>query len=83
MASGRPPVPVFFGAWFGLAVVSGLAILLGRWLLKRVKLSLVRYVGATVCAILAVITLIEALTRSVAPASRCSARFGQVGDTCR
>jgi Ca2+/H+ antiporter, TMEM165/GDT1 family len=62
VASGRPPVPVFFGAWFGLAVVSGLAILLGRWLLKRVKLSLVRYVGATVCVILAVITLIEALT---------------------
>jgi putative Ca2+/H+ antiporter (TMEM165/GDT1 family) len=62
VASGQPPVPVFFGAWFGLAVVSGLAILLGRWLLKRVKLSLVRYVGATVCAILAVITLIEALT---------------------
>ena len=61
-SSGRPAVPVFFGAWLGLAVVSGLAILLGRWLLKRVKLSLVRYVAAVVCAVLAVLTLIEAFT---------------------
>jgi hypothetical protein len=35
---------------------------LGRWLLKRVKLSLVRYVGAIVCATLAVVTVVEALT---------------------
>jgi Ca2+/H+ antiporter, TMEM165/GDT1 family len=62
VASGRPPVPVFFGSWLGLAVVSGLAILLGRWLLRRVKLSLVRYLAAAVCTVLAVITLIEALT---------------------
>ena len=60
VASGRPAVPVFFGAWLGLAVVSGLAILLGRWLLKRVTLSLVRCVAATVCTALAVITLIQA-----------------------
>lgn len=62
VASGRPAVPVFLGSWLGLAVVSGLAILLGRWLLKRVKLSLVRYVAAAVCSVLAVITLIEAFT---------------------
>jgi putative Ca2+/H+ antiporter (TMEM165/GDT1 family) len=62
VASGRPAVPVFVGSWLGLAVVSGVAILLGRWLLKRVKLSLVRYVAAVVCAILATLTLIEALT---------------------
>jgi putative Ca2+/H+ antiporter (TMEM165/GDT1 family) len=49
VASGRPGLPVFIGSWLGLAAVSGAAILLGRWLLKRVKLSLVRYVGATVC----------------------------------
>ena len=61
VASGRPAVPVFIGSWAGLALVSGLAILLGRWLLKRVKLSLVRYVAAVVCAALAIITLIQAL----------------------
>jgi Ca2+/H+ antiporter, TMEM165/GDT1 family len=62
VASGRPGLPVFVGSWSGLAVVSGAAILLGRWLMKRVKLSLVRYVGAMVCAILAVVVIIEALT---------------------
>jgi Ca2+/H+ antiporter, TMEM165/GDT1 family len=62
VAAGRPALPVFIGSWFGLAVVSGLAIVLGRWLTKRVKLSLVRYVGAAICAILAVVTLVEALT---------------------
>jgi putative Ca2+/H+ antiporter (TMEM165/GDT1 family) len=55
-------VSVFFGAWLGLAVVSGAAVLLGRVLLRHVKLSLVRYIAGTVCAILAVVTLIAALT---------------------
>jgi putative Ca2+/H+ antiporter (TMEM165/GDT1 family) len=62
VASGRPGLPVFVGSWLGLAVVSGSAILLGRWLMKRVKLSLVRYVGAIVCVVLAVIAVVEALT---------------------
>jgi putative Ca2+/H+ antiporter (TMEM165/GDT1 family) len=53
---------VFIGSWTGLAVVSGAAILLGRWLVKRVRLSLVRYVAAVVCALLAVVTVVEALT---------------------
>ena len=39
------------------------AILLGRWLIKRMKLSVVRYVGAAVCGVLAILTVIEALTR--------------------
>lgn len=62
VASGRPALPTFLGSWLGLAVVSGLAIVLGRWLLKRVRLSLVRYVAALVCLLLAALTLIEALT---------------------
>ena len=62
VASGRPALPTFLGSWLGLAVVSGLAIVLGRWLIKRVRLSLVRYVGAGVCLLLATVTLIEALT---------------------
>jgi putative Ca2+/H+ antiporter (TMEM165/GDT1 family) len=62
VASGKPAVPVFIGSWAALAAVSGAAVLLGRWLMKRVRLSLVRYVGATVCAVLAVITVISALT---------------------
>lgn len=52
------PVAVFIGAWAALVVVSGAAVLLGRALLKRVPLSIVRYVAATVCATLAVITTV-------------------------
>ena len=61
VASGQPAVPVFLGSWAALAVVSGLAVLLGRWLVRRVRLSVVRYVAAAVCAALAVITLISVL----------------------
>lgn len=61
VASGRPVLPTFLGGWLGLAAVSGLAVLLGRWLLKRVRLAVIRYVGAGVCAVLAVVTLLSAL----------------------
>ena len=62
VASGKPAVPVFIGAWAGLAVVSGAAVLLGRVLLRYVRLQVVRYVASGVCAVLAVITLITALS---------------------
>ena len=62
VASGKPALPVFIGSWAALAAVSGTAVLLGRWLMKRVKLSLVRYVAASICAVLAVVTLIGALS---------------------
>lgn len=59
VASGRPGVPVFFGAWAGLAAVAGAAVLLGRWLLRHVRLAVIRYVGAGVCALLVILTLIS------------------------
>lgn len=62
VASGKPAVPVFIGSWAALIVVSGAAVLLGRWLLRRVRLSVVRYVAAAVCAALAVVTAVPALT---------------------
>jgi putative Ca2+/H+ antiporter (TMEM165/GDT1 family) len=61
VASGRPAVPVFVGAWLALATVSGAAVLLGRWLLRRVRLTLLRYLAAAVCATLALITAVTAL----------------------
>ena len=61
VASGKSPVPVFVGSWLALAAVSGAAVLLGRWLLQRVRLSLVRYVAAGVCTVLAVVTAVGAL----------------------
>ena len=50
---------VFVGAWSALLVVSGLAVVAGRVLLRYMKLSLLHYVGAGVCLVLAVLTLVE------------------------
>lgn len=50
------PVSVFFGAWGALLVVSGLAVLAGRVLLRHIRLSVVHYVGAGVCLLLAALT---------------------------
>jgi putative Ca2+/H+ antiporter (TMEM165/GDT1 family) len=50
----RDPVSVFAGAWLALLAVSGAAALLGRTLLTRIRLAIVRRVGATLCVALAV-----------------------------
>jgi Ca2+/H+ antiporter, TMEM165/GDT1 family len=55
-------ISVFFGAWGALLVVSGLAVLSGRVLLRYMKLSLLHYIGAAVCLVLAAVTLVEVLT---------------------
>jgi Ca2+/H+ antiporter, TMEM165/GDT1 family len=60
VASGRPPAPVFVGSWVGLTMVAGAGVLLGRVLLRYVRLTVVRYVGAVVCSVLAVITAVYA-----------------------
>ncbi len=56
------PVSVFVGAWGALLAVSGLAVLAGRILLRHVKLSVIHYVGAAICLILAGITIVESLS---------------------
>ena len=53
------PISVFLGAWGALLAVSGLAVIVGRLLLQRVKLSLLHYVGATVCVLMALLTVWE------------------------
>lgn len=50
------PVSVFLGAWGALLTVSGLAVLAGRFLLRHIRLSLIHYLGAAVCLMLAGIT---------------------------
>ena len=55
------PVSVFFGAWAALVVVSGLAVVVGKVALRYVKLSVIHYIGAAVCVLLAVITLVDVL----------------------
>lgn len=53
------PVSVFIGAWGALLAVSGLAVIVGRLLLQRVRLSVLHYVGATVCVLMALLTVWE------------------------
>jgi len=60
VAGGNPPVPVFIGSWVGLAVVAGAAVLLGRVLLRYIRLAVLRYVAASVCAVLALVTILSA-----------------------
>jgi putative Ca2+/H+ antiporter (TMEM165/GDT1 family) len=55
-------VSVFIGAWAALLTVSGLAVLAGRVLLRHMRLSVLHYVGAGVCLVLAVVTAMEVLT---------------------
>jgi Ca2+/H+ antiporter, TMEM165/GDT1 family len=47
---------VFVGAWTALLVVSGLACVAGRFLLRHLRLSTIHYVGAGVCLLLALLT---------------------------
>ncbi|NPC41869.1 TMEM165/GDT1 family protein [Nocardioides sp. zg-1230] len=53
------PVSVFLGAWGALLAVSGLAVIVGRLLLQRVRLSVLHYVGAAVCLFMAALTVWE------------------------
>jgi putative Ca2+/H+ antiporter (TMEM165/GDT1 family) len=62
VARGGHPFGVFLGSWAGLAVVSGAAVLLGKVLMRYVSLTVVQYVGGAICGILAIITVIAALT---------------------
>jgi Ca2+/H+ antiporter, TMEM165/GDT1 family len=50
------PWSVFVGAWGALLVVSGLAVVAGRFLLQHMRLSTIHYVGAAVCLLLAAVT---------------------------
>jgi len=55
------PLSVFVGAWGALLAVSGLAVVVGRVLLRYVPLRTLHLVGAGVCLVLAAITVAELL----------------------
>lgn len=61
VAKYQEPLSVFAGAWGALLAVSGLAVLAGRFLLRHLRLSLLHYLGATVCLTLAGLTVYELL----------------------
>ena len=56
------PVSVFVGSWLALVVVAGLAVVLGRTLLRYVRLSTIRRVGALVCLVLAAVAGYDVVT---------------------
>jgi Ca2+/H+ antiporter, TMEM165/GDT1 family len=59
VARTHDPVSVFIGAWSALLLISGLAVFVGRLLLRWLRLTVLHYIGAAVCALFAVITLVE------------------------
>jgi putative Ca2+/H+ antiporter (TMEM165/GDT1 family) len=61
VARTHEPVSVFVGAWAALLLISGLAVFVGRLLLRYLRLAVLHYIGAAVCALFAVLTLAELL----------------------
>jgi putative Ca2+/H+ antiporter (TMEM165/GDT1 family) len=59
------PVSVFAGAWLALVVVAGLAVVLGRTLLRHVRLATIRRVGAVVCLVLAAVAAYDVVTAAL------------------
>lgn len=59
VARYEAPLEVFLGALAALLTVSGLAVVVGRSLLRVVALHVLHYAGAAVCVLLAVLTLVE------------------------
>ena len=53
------PVSVFVGAWLALLLISGIAALVGRALLQRIRLGVIQRVAAGVRLLLAALTVIE------------------------
>jgi len=61
VARYEAPLSVFIGALGALLLVSGLAVIAGKTLLRFVALHVLHYVGAAVCLVLAALTLVEIL----------------------
>jgi putative Ca2+/H+ antiporter (TMEM165/GDT1 family) len=59
VARYESPVSVFIGALAALMAVSGLAVVAGKGLLRYISLHVLHYVGAAVCLVLGVVTLVE------------------------
>jgi putative Ca2+/H+ antiporter (TMEM165/GDT1 family) len=51
----QDPLSVFVGSFLALVVVAGIAVLLGRTLLRLLRLGTIRRVGAAVCLLLALV----------------------------
>ena len=56
------PVSVFVGSWLALLVVSGLAVVGGRFLLRQMRLSVLHYIAGAVCLIFVGIGIVQLAT---------------------
>ena len=56
------PVSVFVGSWLALVVVAALAVVLGRTLMRFVRLTTIRRVGAVICVLLAGVAAYDLVT---------------------
>jgi putative Ca2+/H+ antiporter (TMEM165/GDT1 family) len=56
------PVSVFVGSWLALVVVAALAVVLGRTLMRFVRLATIRRVGALICVLLAGVAAYDLVT---------------------
>ena len=63
----QDPVSVGVGAFLALATVSALGAVLGRALLKRIRLATIRRVGGGLCLLLAVVSLLQVANVSILP----------------
>lgn len=61
------PVSVGVGAFLALAAVSALGAVLGRTLLKRIRLAIIRRVGGGLCLLLAAASLLQVANVSILP----------------
>ncbi len=59
VARYEAPISVFVGALAALLTVSALAVIVGRTLLRWIPLHVLHYLGATVCVVLAGLTIVE------------------------
>ena len=63
----QEPVSVGLGAFLALATVSALGAVLGRTLLKRIRLATIRRVGGGLCLLLAAVSLLQVANISLLP----------------
>ena len=62
VAKYKEPIAIFIGALAALLVVSGLAVVVGKQLLRYVQLHVLHFVGSAICLALGVYTLVEVAT---------------------
>lgn len=55
------PLSVGLGAWFALIVISGLGVLVGKWLRERIKVKVLNLVAGSVLLVIDVLVVIELL----------------------